>query len=120
MLKTKRMKANARLNKLSRWAGIGLVAILMGCGGQEYADGTYCAEVNYHKPRTGTRSTYTLEVDVASGELTQIHWPNSGWLDESHFSPPDISGGEASFTSDEGVDYAVRIIGDQGDCTFGR
>ncbi|WP_229684252.1 hypothetical protein [Flavobacterium limi] len=81
-----------------------------------YEDGTYCAEIEYYYSETGTNSTYTLEVEIENNELTVIHWPNGGWLDSSHFIPPDISDGEASFTSDEGVDYTVKIIGNEGDC----
>lgn len=81
-----------------------------------YRDGTYCAEVDYYYSETGTSSTYTLNVDVEDNELVVIHWPNGGWLDDSHFVPVDISGGEASFTSDRGVDYTVRIMGEEGDC----
>jgi hypothetical protein len=80
-----------------------------------YKDGTYCAEVDYYYSETGTRSTYTLEVEIENNELTMIHWPNGGWLDDSHFSPPDISSGEASFTSDKGIEYTVRIIGNEGE-----
>ena len=46
-----------------------------------YKDGKYCAEVEYYNPSTGTRNTYDLDVEVESGELTVIYWPNSGWLD---------------------------------------
>jgi predicted dehydrogenase len=81
-----------------------------------YRDGTYCAEVDYYYSETGTSSTYTLNVDVEDNELVVIHWPNGGWLDDSHFEPVDISSGEASFTSDRGVDYTVRIMGEEGDC----
>ena len=81
-----------------------------------YADGTYCAEINYYYSETGTQSTYTLEVEIENNELTVIHWPNGGWLDSSHFLPPDISDGEATFTSDANVDYTVRIIGKEGEC----
>lgn len=82
-----------------------------------YADGTYCAEVKYYYSETGTNSTYTLEVEIENNELTVIHWPNGGWLDNSHFRPPDISSGEATFTSDRGVDYTVKITGNGGDCS---
>ncbi len=113
-----------------------LFSILMGCGPSAnseiettdedeystdegyygYRDGTYCAEVDYYYSETGTSSTYTLNVDVEDNELVVIHWPNGGWLDDSHFVPVDISGGEATFTSDRGVDYTVRIMGEEGDC----
>lgn len=82
-----------------------------------YPDGTYCAEIDYYYSETGTSSTYTLLVEIENNELIEIHWPNGGWLDDSHFNPPDISSGEASFTSDRGVNYIIKIIGDDGDCS---
>ena len=77
----------------------------------------YCAEIKYYNPNTGTSSTYTLEVEVENNELTEIYWPNGGWLDDSHFASTDISSGEASFSSDAGYEYDVRIIGKEGDCS---
>jgi hypothetical protein len=77
---------------------------------EEEFDGTYEAEIDYYNPETGTRSTYTLEVEVENGELTVIQWPNGGWLDSSHFYPPDITSGHASFESDEGHEYEVRLL----------
>ncbi|WP_202915937.1 hypothetical protein [Pontibacter pamirensis] len=82
----------------------------------EYSDGTYCAEVDYYNPNTGTSSTYTLEVEIEGNELTTIHWPSGGWLDDSHFSSTDISNGYASFTSDRGYHYTVTITGEGGSC----
>jgi hypothetical protein len=81
-----------------------------------YQDGVYCAEVEYSYSATGTQSTYTLEVEIEDEALTVIRWPNGGWLDDSHFSPPDISDGSASFTSDRNVEYTVTIIGKEGEC----
>lgn len=74
-----------------------------------YEDGTYCAEVEYYNPTTGTRNTYDLDVEVEDGELTIIHWPNGGWLDNTHFYPEDISSGECEFTSDRGYRYTVTL-----------
>lgn len=74
-----------------------------------YKDGTYCADVEYYNPSTGTRNTYNLDVEVEGGELTVIHWPNTGWLDNSHFSPEDITDGECEFTSDKGYRYTVTL-----------
>ena len=37
-------------------------------------------------------------------------------MDETHFTPPDISSGYAEFTSDRGVNYEVTILDDK-DCT---
>ena len=75
-----------------------------------YEDGTYSAEIEYFNPETGRSSTYTLDVEIKDNELTVIHWPNRGWLDDSHFSPPDISSGYAEFTNDEGYEYEVTIL----------
>lgn len=83
-----------------------------------YSDGTYCAEIEYYYSKTGTRSTYTLEVEIEDNELTVIHWPNGGWLDDSHFYPPDISDGYAEFESDQEVEYSVEIVGEEGDCNL--
>jgi hypothetical protein len=83
-----------------------------------YADGTYCAEVTYYYSPTGTNSTYTLLVDVQDNHLVKIHWPNGGWLDETHYNGPDIEDGDASFTSDVGANYNVRIQGEEGSCSL--
>lgn len=86
-------------------------------GNEVYPDGTYCAEVDYYNPNTGTNSTYTLNVEVENNELTVIHWPNGGWLDESHFTPEELdSSGSCSFTSDQGYEYKVQITGPE--CNF--
>lgn len=83
-----------------------------------YKDGDYCAEINYYYSQTGTSSKYTLKVEIESNELVKIYWPNGGWLDNSHFNPPDISDGYARFESDRRVEYTVKIIGEDGDCFY--
>lgn len=79
--------------------------------GYEYKDGIYCASVEYYNPNTGTSNTYTLNIEVENDNLVTIHWPNGGWLDESHFISEDISSGACSFTSDKGYEYIVTILG---------
>jgi len=81
-----------------------------------YRDGTYCANIDYYCSKTGTNSTYVLQVEIENNELVKILWPNGGWLDDSHFTPPDIADGSAEFSSDKGVDYTVNIIGNGNDC----
>ncbi len=83
----------------------------------EFYDGIYCAEVEYHNPSTGTSNKYVLDVEVEGGELTKIHWPNSGWLDYSHFSPEDITSGECELFSDKGYRFNI-VLGDFGGCGF--
>jgi hypothetical protein len=82
-----------------------------------YKDGTYCAEVEYYNPSTGTRNIYDLDVEVEGGELTEIHWPNGGWLDDTHFYPVDITDGECEFTSDRDYRYTVTL-GEFGGCGY--
>ncbi|SEI96275.1 hypothetical protein SAMN04488018_1082 [Myroides marinus] len=85
-----------------------------------YSDGTYCAEVEYYNPRTGTSSTYELDVEVEDGNLVQINWPNGGWLDETHFTSEDITSGSCSFSSDRGVEYTVTLLSEGGGCGSGH
>lgn len=74
-----------------------------------FKDGTYCADVEYYNPSTRTRNTYNLDVDVERGELTVIHWANTGWLNNSHFHPENITSGECEFISDKGYHYTVTL-----------
>lgn len=80
-------------------------------------DGRYCAEITYYYPKTGTHSTYILEVEVQENKLTTIYWSNGGWLDETHFTAPELIDKQASFVSDRGVEYDVRILDNKQDCS---
>ena len=81
---------------------------------ETYPDGTYCADIDYYNPDTGTRSTYTLNVEVKSNEVTVIQWSNGGWLDSSHFTPEELdSGGSCSFTTFDGNQYDIQITGSE-------
>lgn len=82
-----------------------------------YADGEYCASIEYYNGDTGTSSSYTLTVHIEDGLLTQIDWPNGGYLDSSHFSPADVDeDGSCSFSTYDGKDYTVQIDED-GECS---
>ena len=74
-----------------------------------YSDGKYVADVVYYNPKTGTRSTETLKVEVENDTLTRIYWSNDVWLDDSHFKPQNISLGTTIFTSDNGY-IGVRML----------
>lgn len=83
-------------------------------GDVEYPDDTYCAEIYYYNPNTGTRSTYTLNVIVEDNELIVIKWPSGGWLDSSHFYVQELdSDGFCSITSYDGKQYDVQITGSE-------
>lgn len=83
----------------------------------EYSDGTYCADIDYYNPDTGTRSTYTLNIEVEGHEVTVIQWPNGGWLDSTHFSPEELdSDGSCSISTYDGKQYDIQITGSE--CSF--
>ena len=82
-----------------------------------YENGTYCAEVEYYNPATGTSNTYNLDVEISDGELSKIYWANGGWLDDTHFYPIDIADGKCEFTTDRGYQYAVTL-GEFGGCSY--
>jgi hypothetical protein len=77
-----------------------------------FEDGTYCAEVDYYNPNTGTSNSYTLEVEVSGNEVIQINFNNGGWLDEDHIDAESLdSDGTCTLVSDRGYEYTVHIIG---------
>jgi hypothetical protein len=83
---------------------------------EKYLDGTYCAEVKYYNPNTGTNSTYMLTVEVESKEVKKVNFP-SGYLDESNFNEVYLNeNGSTSFVSDKGYIYEVQIKGNADDC----
>lgn len=82
---------------------------------KKFPDGEYCADINYYNPDTGKSSNYTLAVEVENGELIKLEWSNGGWLDSSHFSPPDITDGTANFEDDKGREFEVTLK-EQGSC----
>ena len=66
---------------------------------------------------TGTSSSYTLTVEVESNEITQINFPNGGWMDTDHFSGAELDeDGSTSFSSDKGYEYEIQIIGSRRNC----
>jgi len=86
------------------------VFVLFSCGNLNFTDGELCADVKLYNPTTGTHSSYILNVEVENNKLIKIYWPNGGWLDDSHFSPPQINkNGWCNFTSDKEKEYEIQI-----------
>lgn len=82
-----------------------------------YPDGTYCAEVGYHNPNTGTTSKYMLTIEVKENEILRINFPRGGHMDADHFYNTKLKPNETtSFTSNKGYEYEVHIIGAFGKC----
>lgn len=75
-----------------------------------FEDGTYSASVDYYNPKTGYSSTYTLDVEVESNQVTIIYFPNDGYLDDDHIWPGDIDeDGSVSIEGEEGKTYDIQI-----------
>lgn len=84
---------------------------------KEALHGSYCAEVTYSNPNTGTHSNYSLLVDVKKNEVICIHWPQGGQMDLDHFSPSKISDDSVSqIQTFEGKNYRVKIVGPESLC----
>lgn len=77
-----------------------------------FENGTYCADVTYYNPNTGTVSEYTLEVEVKNNSVIQINFGNGGWLDEDHMTAEVLNGnGECTIVSDRDYEYTILITG---------
>lgn len=91
-----------------------ILFLFLSCKGNSnnytYSDGDYNAEIEYYNPKTSKSSIYTLKVEIEDDKLVKIYWSNGGWLDNSHFTPPNISSGVARFTSDRGYRYNTKIV----------
>jgi hypothetical protein len=81
-------------------------------------NGSYCADVTYLNPNTGTSSNYSLLVDVRDNRVICLHWPQGGVLDLDHFGPAQIfSDSTSKISSFEGKEYRVKIVGPASDCS---
>lgn len=77
-----------------------------------FEDGTYCADVKYYNPNTGTSNDYNLSVEVEDNEVVRISFGNGGWLDGSHMSPQSLNtDGYCIITSDKNYEYRIQITG---------
>jgi hypothetical protein len=78
-----------------------------------YADGTYCAEVTYYNPNTGTTSDYTLSVEVVDNMVIQINFENGGWMDNDHMTPEELDeNGQCTIINERNYEYTVQITGE--------
>ena len=83
---------------------------------ETYPDAIYCSDVDYYNPDTGTRSNYTLNVEVEDNEVTVIRF-SRGWLDSSEFSSEALDGdGYCSIRLYDGREFEIQITGSE--CSF--
>lgn len=76
---------------------------------EDIEDGTHTATVDYDNPKTGYSKTYTLDVDVEDGQVSEIDFPNGGYLDDSRISSDNIEDGNCTVEDDEGRTYDVQL-----------
>jgi hypothetical protein len=77
-----------------------------------YEDGTYCADVTYYNPNTGTTNDYSLSVEVVNNEVVQINFDNGGWMDNDHITPQELDeNGECTLVNERDYEYTVKITG---------
>jgi hypothetical protein len=82
-----------------------------------FEDGTYCADVDYYNPNTGTKNRYTLQVEVQKNEVVKILFGNGGWLDSEHMKPQNVGQkGECIISTDRNYEYTIKIKGK--DCGY--
>lgn len=73
-------------------------------------DGTHSASVDYYNPKTGYRNTYSLAVEVEDGQVTEIDFPNGGYIDGSRMSGGEVDeDGSSSVEDDEGRTFDIQI-----------
>jgi hypothetical protein len=70
------------------------------CAGDAADDGTYDADV------TTSSGTYSVPVEVESGEVTHVDWPNGGAM---NVDGADLENGEASGTNSRGEAVDIQI-----------
>lgn len=76
---------------------------------EDIEDGTHTATVDYFNPKTGYSKTYTLDVDVEDGQVSEIDFPNGGYLDDSRISSDNIEDGNCTVEDDEGRTCDVQL-----------
>lgn len=76
---------------------------------EDIEDGTHTATVDYYNPKTGYSKTYTLDVDVEDGQVSEIDFPNGGYLDDSRISSDNIEDGNCTVEDDEDRTYDVQL-----------
>lgn len=84
---------------------------------RETLSGRKCANIQYHNPKTGNSSAYTLFVEIENNRLVNIHFPD-GNMDIDHFAAPEMNeDGTCTFTNDKGYQYTVQILKDDTACS---
>lgn len=71
-------------------------------------NGSYCADVRYYNPNTGTDSEYRSKVEVDNNILTRVDFPN-GHHDQDEFGYQNIKNKGEAIYKVRGSQYIVKI-----------
>lgn len=72
-------------------------------------DGIYCSHIFYTNPKTAFSNTYDLNIEIKDNKIIKIYFKN-GFIDESHFSPPDLSNERPVIITFEGKIFNIYEI----------
>lgn len=71
-------------------------------------NGSYCADVRYYNPNTGTYSEYRAKVLVNNNILIKVEFPN-GWHDQDEFGYQNIKNKGVAVYIVRGTQFTVKI-----------
>jgi hypothetical protein len=74
--------------------------------GESLEEGAHEATVDYYNPSTGWSNTYDLDVEVEDGRVTEIRFPNGGYITADEELDDE---GNATVYDDEGREYEVHV-----------
>ena len=77
---------------------------------------TYCVDVDFYNPKTGTASSYRLDALVNSKELIRLNFPSGGYLDQKDFGEVIFKNDAAVAAIKGGKTYRVKILKKGRDC----
>jgi hypothetical protein len=75
----------------------------------KFKDGIYCSKILYSNSKTGFSNNYNLNIEIKENKIIKIFFKN-GYIDESHFSAPDLSNERAVITTYEGKIFNIYGI----------
>lgn len=71
-------------------------------------NGSYCADVRYYNPNTGTNSEYRSKVVVDNNILIRVDFPN-GWHDQDEFGNQNLKNKGVAIYDVRGSQYIVKL-----------
>jgi len=77
---------------------------------------TYCVDVDFYNPKTGTASSYRLDALVNSKELIRLNFPSGGYLDQKDFGEVIFKNDHAVAIIEGGKSYRIKLLPRTSDC----